>query len=58
MGVKRKEWAPKTIYLTREGYNDCQPEDGEVLWCEDRITNGDVEYRRVDKAKKSSGRRG
>jgi len=42
-----KAWAPDRIFLTREGYNDCQPEDGEVLWCENRITKGDIEYRRV-----------
>ena len=44
-----KKKFPDTIYLTRDGWNDCSPEDGEVLWCEDRITKHDVEYRRVIK---------
>ena len=44
-----KAWAPDTIYLTRDGWNDDIPsEDCDILWCENRITKTDVEYRRVD----------
>ena len=53
--VRPVDWAPETIYLTRDGWNDCSPEDSEILWSSDRITNGDIEYRRVTPLKK--GRR-
>lgn len=44
------EWAPKTIYLTRDGWNDNSDDEGrEVLWREDRIMKTDVEYRRVER---------
>lgn len=42
-----RAWAPDIIFLTRDGWNDTFPEDGEILWCEDRITKKDVKYRRV-----------
>jgi hypothetical protein len=53
--VSVRAWAPETIYLTRDGYDGQLSEDGEILWCEDRITSGDVEYRRVTRPKKRKG---
>ena len=43
----KKAWAPKTIYLTRDGWNDTCPDDSEVLWSETRVCESDVAYRRI-----------